>query len=89
MLVHIIECHIGNRTVHKRDFYMHTLILEFMDVHNIIIYLQDGGTALFIASQNGHTAVVKLLLEAKAKPDVPNKVICTVVAVDGVVVVLE
>ena len=32
---------------------------------------------------------MKLLLEAKAKPDVPNKVMCTVVAVDGVVVVLE
>ena len=51
--------------------------------------LQDGGTALFVASQNGHTAVVKLLLEAKAKPDVPNKVMFTAVAFYGVLVVLE
>ena len=33
-----------------------------------------------IASQDGHTAVVKLLLEAKAKPDVQSKVMITVVA---------
>ena len=58
-------------------------------MYSLLSPLQNGSTALFIASQNGHTAVVKLLLEAKAKPDVPNKVTCTVVAVDGVVVVLE
>ena len=51
--------------------------------------LQDGCTALFMASQYGHTAVVKLLLEAKAKPDAPDKVMFTAVAFDGVVVVLE
>jgi len=42
-----------------------------------------------MASQDGHTAVVKLLLEAKANPDVPDEVMCTAVAFDGVVVVLE
>ena len=58
-------------------------------MYTILSPLQNGSTALFIASQNGHTTVVKLLLEAKAKPDVPNKVMFTAVAVDGVVVVLE
>ena len=68
---------------------MHTLILEFMYVLTILSPLQNGSTALFIASQNGHTAVVKLLLEAKAKPDVPDEVMLIVVAFDGVLVVLE
>ena len=38
------------------------------------IPLQDGFTPLLFASQEGHTAVVKLLLEAKANPDLQNKV---------------
>ena len=58
-------------------------------MYSLLSPLQDGATALFMASQNGHTAVVKLLLEAKAKPDVPAKVMLTAVAFDGVVVVLE
>ena len=58
-------------------------------MYSLLSPLQDGGTALFMASQNGHTAVVKLLLEAKAKPDVPAKVMFTAVAFDGVLVVLE
>ena len=58
-------------------------------MYSLLSPLQDGGTALFMASQNGHTAVVKLLLEAKAKSDVPNKVMLTVVAFDGVLVALE
>ena len=58
-------------------------------MYSLLSPLQNGSTALFMASQNGHTAVVKLLLEAKAKPDVPNKVMFTAVAFDGVVVVLE
>ena len=33
---------------------------------SLLLPLQDGGTALFVASQNGHSAVVKQLLEAKA-----------------------
>ena len=58
-------------------------------MYSLLSPLQDGGTALFMASQDGHTAVVKLLLEAKATPDVPNKVMFTAVAFDGVLVVLE
>ena len=30
---------------------------------NIIAYVQDGGTALYIASQEGHGPVVELLLQ--------------------------
>ena len=58
-------------------------------MYSLLSPLQDGGTALFMASQNGHTAVVKLLLEAKAKPDVPNKVMFTALAFVGVLVALE
>ena len=58
-------------------------------MYSLLIPLQDGCTALFMASQNGHTAVVKLLLEAKAKPDVPDEVMLTAVAFDGILVVLE
>ena len=58
-------------------------------MYSLLSPLQDGGTALLMASQNGHIAVVKLLLEAKAKPDVPNKVMFTAVAFDGVLVALE
>ena len=35
---------------------------------------QDGVTPLFIASEKEHTSVVKLLLEAKAKTDIQDKV---------------
>ena len=42
-----------------------------------ILPLQQKVTPLFKASQNGHTAVVKLLLEAKAKPDLQDEVILT------------
>ena len=58
-------------------------------MYSLLSPLQNGSTALFMASQNGHTVVVKLLLEAKAKPDVPDEVMLTVVAFDGILVVLE
>ena len=40
----------------------------------LILLLQEGVTALGMASQEGHVAVVKLLLEAKAKTDIQAKV---------------
>ena len=45
-----------------------------------LLSLQDGVTPLIAASHEGHTSVVKLLLEAKAKLDVQNKVMLAVVA---------
>ena len=38
------------------------------------IHLQDGFTALFIASTNGHETAVKLLVEAGASLDVQMNV---------------
>ena len=36
--------------------------------------MQDGTTPLYIASQEGHTSVVSLLLDKGAAVDLPNKV---------------
>lgn len=36
---------------------------------------QDGRTALYIATQEGHEDIVRLLLEAKADPDVQDEVL--------------
>ena len=40
-------------------------------------YIQDGVTALLMASQNGHEGVVRLLLESGAQ-DMPSKVVYSV-----------
>ena len=55
-----------------------------------LLSLQDGVTPLIVASNKGHTSVVKLLLEVKAEVDVQNKVMLAVVAciICSVVVVL-
>ena len=36
--------------------------------------MQDGGTPLYIASQEGRTSVVSLLLDKGAAVDLPDKV---------------
>ena len=36
--------------------------------------LQDGGSALMLASENGHTEIVKNLLDSKASLDLQTKV---------------
>ena len=54
-------------------------------MYSLLLPLQDKVTPLFIAGENGHTAVVKLLLEAKAKPDLQNKVKFAVVACSAIV----
>ena len=36
--------------------------------------MQDGATALYIASQEGHTSVVSLLLDKGAAVDLPDNV---------------
>ena len=54
-------------------------------MYSLLLPLQDGVPALNMASENGHTAVVKLLLEAKAKPDLQNKVTFAVVACSAIV----
>ena len=46
---------------------------QCLDVATLLL-LQEGVTALGMASQEGHVAVVKLLLEAKAKTDIQAKV---------------
>ena len=39
----------------------HTVIHLYMYIHVIIPLTQDGGTPLYIASQNGHSDVVNIL----------------------------
>ena len=43
-------------------------------VHHICLYIQEGVSPLFIASQNGYQAVVELLLIHGAKTDVHRNV---------------
>ena len=37
----------------------------YSGVTNVRVYVQDGQTALYIASRNGHGPVVKLLLQTE------------------------
>ena len=43
----------------------------------MIVYtcMQEGGTPLFMASQNGHKEVAQLLLQNGAQPDIQWKVV--------------
>ena len=43
-------------------------------VINFVMYMQDGGTPLYSASQKGHTAIVDVLVEKGANVDQPMKV---------------
>ena len=42
----------------------------------LLIHVQDGETPLYIASWNGHGAVVKLLLEQHADVSISKTVCC-------------
>ena len=41
---------------------------------SLLLSLQGGETPLYIASQNGHTDVVRILLENKADPNISDEV---------------
>ena len=51
-------------------------------IHSMVVYchvtvdLQEGVTALFLASQNGHVTTAQLLVEAGAYLDVQRNVSC-------------
>ena len=42
----------------------------------IVLLFQDGASALILASQNGHSEIVKDLIEAKASLDLQLQVCC-------------
>ena len=44
--------------------------------HHVTVNLQEGATALHMASQNGHVTAVQLLVEAGASLDVQRDVSC-------------
>ena len=51
---------------------------SYSSLYHSVPSLQDGGTALLMASQEGHEEVVRLLLQSGAK-DMPNNVrICNI-----------
>ena len=41
------------------------------------LFVQEGVTALYVAAQNGHTAILQQLLEAKASVDAKRTVSAT------------
>ena len=43
-------------------------------LYSLLSIIQDGWTALMKASENGHTDVVKVLVEAKADLNITDKV---------------
>ena len=43
-------------------------------LYNVLSVVQNGSTALYIASQKGHTKTVQLLLDGGASVDKPNLV---------------
>ena len=43
-------------------------------VYSLLSIIQDGRTALMKASDNGHTEVVKVLVEAKAELNITDQV---------------
>ena len=45
-------------------------------VRSIVLLFQDGASALILASQNGHSEIVKYLIEAKASLDLQRQVCC-------------
>ena len=56
----------------------HTISLVY-SLDNNVMYLQDGQTPLYIASSNGHIAVVQLLLQMFADVSISKKVCHTLI----------
>ena len=54
-----------------RRLFPHSLLWWYPLSHFV---LQDGWTALMLASDSGHTDIVQLLLSSGAKVDLQNKV---------------
>ena len=46
----------------------------FLQYHKFYIYIQEKGTPLYAAAQEGHAAVVKLLIDRNAEVDCICKV---------------
>ena len=59
---------------------IYCIIILSIYIFNVsLLSLQDGNTALILASENGHTYVVQVLLAAEANTDTTDKVsICIV-----------
>ena len=43
-------------------------------IYSNYLHMQDGKTPMYIASQHGHTDIVRLLLENKADPNISDEV---------------
>ena len=62
--------HVQSVFVQKRESWQCVLILYYLTQHDI----QDGRTALCIASFNGHDQIVRTLVNAGARIDTQRKV---------------
>ena len=50
------------------------IMCSLISIATMICLMQDGGTALFMASQEGHSAIATLLLDRGAQVDTQTKV---------------
>ena len=53
--------------------------------HVLIIHVQDGETALYIAKQKGHMEVVQLLLQIHADVSISKKVYITILCITFII----
>ena len=56
---------------YSKPYYTWEILTSFL---SLLFVLQDGQTALMLASQNGHTEIVMDLIQAKVSPDLQSQV---------------
>ena len=54
-------------------------VLNFVMISISLVFMQDGSTPLYLASQEGHTDVVSVLIDRGATVNFPNQVYSNII----------